>query len=182
MMFRNNTVGIGNIDGLYSYALTLTRNRTEAEDLVRQTYARANGGSARHHPDGDVKSWMFAILRNIWLNQMQQCGSASDVAEIDRERPANHAEMHPSQDRTNASSGPETVRDALIQLPLELCEIILLRECEDMSYREIAAVLDCQPGTVMSRLAQARSELRLLLSATLKANQTEKKEACYASK
>ena len=60
----------------------------------------------------------------------------------------------------------QRVRAAIAQLPLEFREVILLREFEEMSYQEIANLLDCPPGTVMSRLARARSKLRVLLSST----------------
>src|SRR5580698_8064051 len=57
--------GIEHIDGLYSYAFVLTRNRHEAEDLVQETYLRAIGAMGRLHTDSNVKSWLFTILRNI---------------------------------------------------------------------------------------------------------------------
>jgi hypothetical protein len=60
----------------------------------------------------------------------------------------------------------EQVREGIMRLPLEFREIILLRECGELSYQEIAALLGCPPGTVMSRLATARSKLRTLLSTT----------------
>ena len=60
--------GIEHIDGLYSYALVLTRNRSEAEDLVQETYVRAIGAMGRLRTGSNVKSWLFTILRNIWFN------------------------------------------------------------------------------------------------------------------
>ena len=64
------------LDGLYSYALVLSRNRTEAEDLVQETCLRALRAMARLRPDSNVKSWLFTILRNIWLNQLRQSRTA----------------------------------------------------------------------------------------------------------
>jgi RNA polymerase sigma factor (sigma-70 family) len=61
----------------------------------------------------------------------------------------------------------EQVREAIQQLPVDFREVILLREVEELSYQEIATILDCPPGTVMSRLARARAKLRTLLSAAL---------------
>jgi RNA polymerase sigma-70 factor (ECF subfamily) len=72
--------GIEHIDGLYSYALVLTRNRSEAEDLVQETYVRAIGALGRLHTDSNVKSWLFTILRNIWFNQLRHQRTAKLVA------------------------------------------------------------------------------------------------------
>ena len=60
------------IDGLYSYAMALSRNRVDAEDLVQETYVRAIPAFRRLRKESNVKSWMFTILRNIWLNQLRQ--------------------------------------------------------------------------------------------------------------
>src|ERR1700758_3050399 len=59
------------LDGLYGYAMTLTRNRAEAEDLVQETYLRAMNAFERLRPDSNLKSWLFTILRNIRLNQVR---------------------------------------------------------------------------------------------------------------
>ena len=72
--------GIEHIDGLYSYALVLTRNRSEAEDLLQETYVRALGAMGRLRTGSNVKSWLFTILRNIWFNQLRQQRVAKIVA------------------------------------------------------------------------------------------------------
>ena len=118
-------------------------------------------------PDSNIKSWLFTILRNIWLNQLRQSRTAPDLAELDAdENGANEladAAQDPYSEYVNGV-GREQVRSAIQQLPLEFREIIILREYEEFSYQEIAALLDCPPGTVMSRLGRARSKLRDLLS------------------
>ena len=173
-------VGIEHIDGLYSYALVLTRNRSEAEDLAQETYVRAIGAMERLRPESNVKSWLFTILRNIWLNQLRQRRTAPQIIEMDVEG-------------INAGIGTKTadddpyalyvstvernqVREAIQQLPAEYREIILLREYEELSYQEIATILDCPAGTVMSRLARARAKLRALLSPTLLTTVQSRKE------
>ena len=156
------------MDTLYSYAMVLTRNRSEAEDLVQETYLRAIGAMRRLRAGSNVKSWLLVILRNIWLNQLRRRRTTPMVVEID-ETTANVV--------VETSKGPhalyvsklecEQVRDAIQHLPMDFREVILLREYEELSYQEIASVLGCPIGTVMSRLARARAKLRPMLSATL---------------
>jgi RNA polymerase sigma-70 factor (ECF subfamily) len=156
-------------DGLYAYAMVLSRNRTEAEDLVQETCVRAMQAIGRLRPDSNVKSWLFTILRNIWLNQLRQRRTALT---IELEGGDSTAEL-----AVETSKGPheqyvskmerDQVREAIQQLSVESREVILLREYEELSYQEIAILLDCPTGTVMSRLGRARSKLRALLSETL---------------
>jgi RNA polymerase sigma-70 factor, ECF subfamily len=169
--------GIEHINGLYSYALVLTRNRSDAEDLVQETYVRAIGAMGRLRSDSNVKSWLFTILRNIWLNQLRQrrtkpqisnIGTNDDTTDI-AETSKDPYELYVSKMES------KQVREAIQQLPVEAREIILLREYEELSYQEIATVLDCPAGTVMSRLARARSRLRTLLSAGVALPETERK-------
>jgi RNA polymerase sigma-70 factor (ECF subfamily) len=160
--------GIEHINGLYSYALVLTRNRSEAEDLVQETYVRALGAMGRLRTDSNVKSWLFTILRNIWFNQLRQQRTAKLVALDGEESAMDIAETAKGPDALYVSKMEhELVREAIQQLPADFREIILLREFEELSYQEIATILDCPAGTVMSRLARARAKLRMLLSAAL---------------
>jgi len=177
---RTDATGIECIEGLYGYAMALTRNHAQAEDLVQETYVRALGAMGRLRPESNVKSWLFTILRNIWLNQLRQRRTAPQIVEMDVEG-------------INAGIGTKTadddpyalyvstvernqVREAIQQLPAEYREIILLREYEELSYQEIATILDCPAGTVMSRLARARAKLRALLSPTLLTTVQSRKE------
>jgi RNA polymerase sigma factor (sigma-70 family) len=69
------------VDGLYSYALILSRNRTEAEDLVQETCLHALRAMERLRPDSNVKSWLFTISRNIWFNQLRQWRTAPEIVD-----------------------------------------------------------------------------------------------------
>jgi RNA polymerase sigma-70 factor, ECF subfamily len=158
------------IDGLYSYALALSRSRVDAEDLVQETYVRAIPAARRLRKESNVKSWMFTILRNVWLNQLRQARvavqiSGSDMDEVLPAFPSPSAKDPHSLLLTSLDQ--EQIREAISRLPVESREIILLREFEDLSYHEIAGVLKCPVGTVMSRLGRARAKLRALLSSTL---------------
>jgi RNA polymerase sigma-70 factor (ECF subfamily) len=154
------------LDGLYSYAVVLSRNRTEAEDLVQETCLRALRAMERLRSDSNIKSWLFTILRNIWLNQLRQSRTAGEVVELDLDENSANMAVDTAKDpyATYVSNVErEQVRNAIQQLPLEFREIILLREYEELAYEEIATLLDCPVGTVMSRLARARAKLRELL-------------------
>lgn len=165
--------GIEHIDGLYGYALVLTQNRADAEDLVQETYVRAIRAMGRLRADSNVKGWLFTILRNIWLNELRQRRKAPEMVDIeaDAETPSllDGSTTSPHDAYVGALERRH-VREAIQHLPEEAREVILLREWEELSYQEIATVLDCPVGTVMSRLARARSKLRDLLCALLPNN------------
>ena len=162
-------LSIENIRGLYSYAMVLTRNRTEAEDLVQETYVRAIPAMARLRKESNIKGWLFEILRNIWFNQLRQRRARPVMVQPDLENDPldNLVDLAKNSYEEYASKVERgRVREAIQKLPRVFREIILLREFEELSYQEIASILRCPAGTVMSRLARARSQLRkLLLSA-----------------
>jgi RNA polymerase sigma-70 factor, ECF subfamily len=163
---QERNAGIEHIDGLYGYALVLTQNRTDAEDLVQETYLRAIRAIGRLREDSNIKSWLFTILRNIWLNQLRQRRKAPEVVDIDADEGTANLVEEAAETPHDVYVGHlerRHVREAIQQLPEEAREVILLREWEELSYQEIATVLDCPVGTVMSRLARARSKLRDLL-------------------
>ena len=156
------------LDGLYSYAMVLSRSPTEAEDLVQETCLRAIQGMGRLRPDSNVKGWLFTILRNIWLNQVRHMRKGPEMVELNPEGSEATDPVDTSEDAHAVYVGNlerEQVRAAILQLPVEFREIIILREYEELSYQEIAILLACPIGTVMSRLARARSRLRDLLPA-----------------
>lgn len=161
------------LNGLYSYAMVLTRNHAEAEDLVQETYVRAIPAMGRLRAGSNMKSWLFTILRNVWLNQLRKLRNRPRLVPMEAEDDAANNVVEPSKDSYDLYvSKMETaqVRAAIQQLPADFREIILLREYEDLSYQEIAGVLDCPVGTVMSRLGRARAKLRTLLSEALMAS------------
>jgi RNA polymerase sigma-70 factor, ECF subfamily len=162
-----NALGSEYIDGLYSYALVLTHNHAEAEDLVQETYVRAIPAVGRLRPESNIKAWLFKILRNIWFNQLRKRRSDPQMVQTDMEGGSVDNLVNPGKDSYEIYAGQvevRTVRTAIEQLSLEFREVIMLREFEELSYQEIANLLDCPLGTVMSRLARARSKLRVLLS------------------
>ena len=155
------------MDGLYAYAMVLSRNPAMAADLVQESYLRALKAKESLRPDSNVKSWLFTILRNIWLNHLRHERAGPKLAELDSDENLADVSIATSEDPHDLyvrNLQREQVRTAIQQLPIEFREIIILREYEELSYSEIANVLQCPMGTVMSRLARARSRLGDLLS------------------
>jgi RNA polymerase sigma-70 factor (ECF subfamily) len=166
-----DSTGVEYLDGLYGYALVLTRNHAEAEDLVQETYVRALPAMGRLRADSNTKGWLFTILRNVWLNQLRKWRNGPQMIQIEVGDGIADCIVEPSKDSYDlyvSKMEAEQVRAAIQGLPVDFREIILLREYEDLSYQEIASILGCPVGTVMSRLGRARAKLRLLLAATLK--------------
>jgi RNA polymerase sigma-70 factor (ECF subfamily) len=155
---------------LYGYAMVLTRNRSEAEDLVQETYVRAMIAMRRLRAGSNIKSWLLVIMRNIWLNELRRQRKIPKMVEIDVDEATANVVVETSKGPQALYEGKlerEQVREAIQHLPVDFREVILLREYEELSYQEIASVLGCPVGTVMSRLARARSKLRPLLSSML---------------
>jgi len=164
------------MDGLYAYSMVLSRNPAMAADLVQETYLRALKAKESLRPDSNVKSWLFTILRNIWLNQLRHERAGPRIAELDSDVNLADVSIATSEDPHDLyvrNLQREQVRTAIQKLPIEFREIIILREYEELSYSEIANVLQCPMGTVMSRLARARSRLGDLLSISRETLPTE---------
>jgi len=154
-------------DQLYNFAHWLTKERSEAEDLVQETYAKALRGLASFQPGTNFRAWMYRILRNTFLTSRTGLRVASTVP-LD----ADDAPEIPSSTGTPESIFIEKSQEHLLQtaideLPLHFREVLLLCEVEEMSYQEIADALSIPIGTVMSRLSRARRALRELLQKKL---------------
>ena len=153
------------LDALYQTALRLTHNRAEAEDIVQDTYVRAFRGFHRFNPGTNCRAWLFTILRNVFLNQVRKGhheilepdGTSSELAtpSATSEAPAVNPEEHFLQTVLHGD-----VDRALKALPLTFREAVILADLQGLSYREVAEVLGCPIGTVMSRLSRGRHLLR----------------------
>jgi RNA polymerase sigma-70 factor (ECF subfamily) len=157
------------LHGLYAYALVLTRNHAEAEDLVQETFVRALPAMGRLRPESNIKGWLFRILRNVWFNQRRKRRNAPEVIQADLEGDSIDKIVDTGKDSFEIYASKlerGRLRAAIQDLSSGSREIIQLREFEELSYEEIAGLLHCPAGTVMSRLARARSKLRVLLSST----------------
>lgn len=155
-------VALDQIDALYGYALTLTRDRAEAEDLVQDTYVRAMRAWEQLAPDSNVKGWLFVILRNAWLNRIRHTRSGPAFVELEDEEGSSWIDSRAVDPYVLylRKLEHEEIREAIDSLPALHREIVVLRDIEGFSYQEIASMLNCPAGTVMSRLGRAREKLR----------------------
>ena len=157
------------LDALYHVALRLTRNRAEAEDVVQEALLRAFRNFRRFNPDTNCRAWLFTILRNVFLNRVRREGR--EVPEGDATLLTAAADSATAPEPTG---NPEEeffqtvvhgdVDRALQTLPLVFREAVVLADLEGLSYKEVAEVLGCPVGTVMSRLSRGRHLLRNALS------------------
>lgn len=143
------------IPGLRRYAWALLRDDEAADDLVQDTLERAISRWGQRRRDGDLKAWLFAIQRNLFLNHLRQQKrreaplgpeALDGVATVEAE-PDSHA-------------GLRDILAALDALPEEQRSLLLLVGVEDLSYAQAAQVLGLPVGTVMSRLSRARARVR----------------------
>jgi len=157
-------VALVHLNALYQTALRMTRSRAEADDVVQETFLRAFKSFDRFNPGTNCRAWLFTILRNVFLNRVRAGGR--EVLEDDMERQESD---RPSATGVGVPSPEETffqtvlhgdVDRALKELPLIFREIVIFADLEGLSYREIADVLGCPIGTVMSRLSRGRQLLR----------------------
>ena len=155
------------LDALYGYALMLTRSQAEAEDLVQETCVRALRAEATLRPNSQLKSWFFTILRHVFLNQRRQAPTRAAMLAIDAEETSEAAWQQNGGDDPDSlflkNWEREHVQIAVASLPALYREILVLREWEDLTYEEIAQILGCPLGTVMSRLSRAREKLKSAL-------------------
>lgn len=154
------------LDSLFNFAVWLTRDRAEAEDIVQETYLRALKGFGSFQPGTNFRAWIFRILHNTFLTS--RCGLAvtrtvtlDDEAEI----PQAAVTTETPESILLAEVSQQAVRDAIAAVPATFREVMLLADVEEMSYQEIADTLAIPIGTVMSRLSRARRALRAALQA-----------------
>jgi len=154
------------LDAAYNLARWLTRNEHDAQDVVQEAFLRAFKYFGGFH-GGNSRSWLLSIVRNTtytWLqkNRKPELAAVFDEGMHDREDPSSNPEVL----LLNHSDHQE-IRRAVEQLPVEFREVMVLRELEGMSYKEIAEMAEVPIGTVMSRLARARKQLQQSLGQRL---------------
>jgi len=155
------------LDAAYNLARWLTRNEQDAQDVTQEAFLRAfrffDG-----YQGGNMRAWLLTIVRNTCYTWLHQNRPPEAAVEFDEEIHSSESSGGADPEiQVLASANKETLHRALEELPDIFREVLVLREMEGMSYKEIADVASVSLGTVMSRLARARTRLRQSLGAAL---------------
>lgn len=164
-------LALQHLDTMYSAALRLTRNERDAEDLVQDSFLRAYRFFDKFERGTNIKAWLFKILTNTFINRYRRKAKERTAVE-GTERETVH-ERFISRDATESAANPEQyffdrlvsddILGAIDQLPLDFRLVVILSDLQEFSYKEIAEILSCPVGTVMSRLYRGRKLLQKML-------------------
>lgn len=165
------------MDALYGYAMHLSRNASDAEDLVQETYIKALKNWHRYQQGTNCRAWLFRIMTNTFYNiqrsKKRRRGIEADaLPDIEMQVAEHHSDRgiyRPLEAQVLDRMVSKEVTDAIDSLPADFRTVLLLADLQDFSYKEIAEVCDCPVGTVMSRLYRARRAMqRKLLDHAIK--------------
>jgi RNA polymerase sigma-70 factor (ECF subfamily) len=146
------------LNAAYNLARWLTRNDADAEDLVQEAYLRAFKHFRSFH-GGDSRPWLLAIVRNTFYTWLQRNRAPEQQIPFDEETHIAEDDHLNPEALLLQKANNQLVRRVIEELPAEFREVIVLRELEGLSYKQIADVTETPVGTVMSRLARARERL-----------------------
>jgi RNA polymerase sigma-70 factor (ECF subfamily) len=159
---RFEQIVLPHLDAAYNLARWLTRNDADAEDVAQESVLRAFKFFGGFH-GGDSRAWLLTIVRNTCYTWLQQNRAQELATPFDEE--IHSVECANPETILLESADRQMLKNALEELPVEFREVIILRELEGLSYKEIANIIDVPVGTVMSRLARARKRLEFCLTA-----------------
>jgi RNA polymerase sigma-70 factor (ECF subfamily) len=151
---------LSHLDALYNFAMYLTRNPPEADDLVQETYLRAFRFWHRFQPGTHLRAWLFQIMRNTFLTFYRLREREAAIAEDgvpDWDVPMFHDA--PDED-SRATEAHTDLERAMRRLPEDFRTVLLLAEVEGLPLEEVARVMACPVGTVKSRIFRAKERLR----------------------
>jgi RNA polymerase sigma-70 factor, ECF subfamily len=155
------------LNAAYNLARWLMRNQHDAEDAVQDAYLRAFRFFDSF--DGqDARAWLLAIVRNRCRTALEQTSRRTAVAEFDEGKHALDTNAPDPESMTLRKAEVQSLRACIDGLPAEYREVVILRELEQLSYREVATVAAVPVGTVMSRLSRARVRLQECIASRVK--------------
>src|SRR4051812_27579941 len=152
------------LDAAYNLARWMTRDASLAQDVVQDAMVRALKYFGSHRGD-NARAWLLQIVRNVALDTLSKSQATVSLDAIDAVDPPDRAliEFTNPEETMDRDAEQRRIAACVEQLPLELRECLVLREWEDLSYKEIARILETPVGTVMSRLWRARQQLAAAL-------------------
>ena len=159
---RFEEVVLPHLDAAFNYARWLTRNEADAEDVVQDAYVRALRFYASLRGD-NARAWLLTIVRHTWYGRFRPRDGTHRTTVFDEMNNERIAEGLDPEALLLQRQTVDEVRAALEELPVDFREVIVLRELEGLSYKEIAGVAGIPIGTVMSRLARGRERLLTIL-------------------
>ena len=155
------------MDAAYNLARWLTRNEQDAQDMVQEAYLRAfKFFNAFRGVDG--RAWLLTIVRNTCYTWLHQNRAHEITTMFDEEIHSVDSDTSNPATLALRSADHQLLREALDELPVEFREVVVLRDLEGFSYKEIAGIANIPAGTVMSRLARARERLKQVVCNRLK--------------
>ncbi|MCH8981934.1 sigma-70 family RNA polymerase sigma factor [candidate division KSB1 bacterium] len=155
------------VDSLYNTALRMTKNALDAEDLLQDVYLRAFRFFHRFERGTNFKAWIFKILTNTYINQYRK--KINKPYHVDLEKIKYNYDIKEATAQTSAQESErldyetlfdDEIKNALQQIPDEFRVVVLLADVESFSYKEVAKIIGCPIGTVMSRLSRGRKQLQ----------------------
>ena len=155
------------LDGLYNFACWLCGNPDEARDLVQETLLKALRAFASFRQGTNFRAWMFRILRNTFLTSRTGLERRNTQQEDEETFADSAVSAETPEIALIRRADTELVQAAIAQLAPAWQEVVLLADVEEMKYKEIAEALDIPIGTVMSRLARARQQIKAYVVQTL---------------
>jgi RNA polymerase sigma-70 factor (ECF subfamily) len=154
---------------LYHFALRMTSDPDDANDLVQETYMKAYRFFDKFERGTNCKAWLFRIMKNSFINMYRRSAKEPDKVDYDEVEEFYHtirdesADSNDLQEKLFANTLDDEVSNALETLPEEFRTVVILCDIEDFTYEEIAEFVECPIGTVRSRLHRGRKMLRDLL-------------------
>src|SRR5271154_5978425 len=156
---RFEQIVMPHMDAAYNLARWLVRNPQDAQDIVQESYLRAYKFFSGFQ-GGDARAWLLKIVRNTSYSFFEKNRPASQTEEFDEKVHTGEEAPLDAEAAMVRTAESRMLREALEELPVNFREILILRELEGLSYKEIAEVMDVPIGTVMSGLARGRTQLR----------------------
>lgn len=165
---------VPHLEALYATALRLTKNGNDAEDLVQETMLKAFRYFAKYEKGTNCKAWLFKIMTNTFINKYRKQQKRKEFLVDDDFRPLQERAVAPAlnpfvdeiadEESMYFKLFGDEVRQALEEVPVDFRMVVLLADLQDFAYKEIAEIMDCPIGTVMSRLYRGRRMLQAHLA------------------